>query len=172
MSGITPLLFKNHCSEKNHHLRNPCSLVRNPLIPCQKSTFSVRNPWFPVINHCSPVKKSLLSCLKFLLSWQRSLFLVRSHYLSIGSRCSLPDPSLHRIFGVVCHILTLIASLWLPSCWLFAPVLLHLLKFQCWVWKQPGQVGIVLGHPQSHVLLLVDHRQVIFACWTFSSSLC
>lgn len=127
VSEMTTLLLKvTALREITTLFRNLCFLVRSPLTSCQKSTFSVRKSLFSCHKPLLSCQKSLVSCQKFLLSW--SLFLVRSHYFPIGNHCSLPEPSLHRIFRAVRHALTWVDFLWLLHCWLFTPALLHLFK--------------------------------------------
>lgn len=66
------------------------TLFRNPYFP-------VKNPWSPIRNSCSPDRDPC--------------FLSEVITFPLGNCCSWPDPSLYRIFGAVCHALTLVAFL-------------------------------------------------------------
>jgi hypothetical protein len=76
----------------------------------------------------------------------------------------LPDPSLHRMFEVVCHPLTLVAFLWLPP-W-EGNRAVHTCfsgEAQCWAQTHPRAVDTTLGwgwaHPwwlQTHYICLLD----------------
>lgn len=145
-----------------------CSLVRTTNI-LSEVNISVRNLDFLLITIALPVKNPcFLFKIPALLT--EIICFVRSHYLVHWKSLLFAWSFLHRIFRVVCRILTLIASV-TSSCWLFAPVLLHLLKFQCWVWAAWAS-GHCTGHP-SHVLLFGwSQTKSFLLCWTFSSSLC
>lgn len=153
MSEITTLLLKISVLRKITTLfRNSHSLVRNPLICCQKSTFSARNPCFPVINHrspvenpCSPVRDPCFLSEFILFLWEIT---------ASGSSFSLQV--LQNCLSHVDIGSFPVTSLLLAVC----ACLLHLLKLSAGVRSSLGQWAQHWG-THSLMCLLGDYRQAV-----------